>query len=418
MASADGLWRELGELHAAAVGVVQLRTREPQRALQVLEDWAPSQELAWTPWSITTGMMGYPGTHEPAAALSAALAAPGKHLVAFLHPHSLLRDPLTVQSVLDACWACPASGSRIVLITPPTAILPDEIRGEVPVIDLALPDHADRLDALAGMLEAMGDASPDFPPSATSAIVSAGSGMTLTEFEVAVGRALVRAGAAKPDACRIAADVHQAKAAAVRRSEVLELMPSSRMDELGGMEDLKAWLRQRARCLTDEARAAGVETPRGMLLVGPPGTGKSAAARAAADLMNLPLVRLDVGRIFASLVGQSEGRLRDALAVVSAMAPCVLMVDEVDKAFDQRSAGGDSGVGRRVLGTLLTWMQEQAGAFVVFTANRVDGLPAELLRRGRIDEIWSIGLPSTGERAQVLRIHLKRRGHGDVAHQD
>jgi len=165
---------------------------------------------------------------------------------------------------------------------------------------------------------------------------------------------------------------------------------------------------------TDEAMEFGITPPRGITLVGPPGTGKSLVAKATAHMLGLPLIRFDVSRIFQSLVGSSEAKVRATLKLVDAMAPCVLFMDELDKVFGGTVSGlqGDSGVGQRVLGSILTWLQEgDAPVFVVATANRVEYLPPEMMRRGRMDEVFSVQTPSEVERMEILRIHARKRGH-------
>ena len=183
-------------------------------------------------------------------------------------------------------------------------------------------------------------------------------------------------------------------------------------DAIGGLAALKDWLQQRHRAFSDEARRFGLPMPRGVLLVGPQGTGKSLTAKAIARSWSMPLLRLDVGRLFAGLVGASEARTRETIQRAEAMAPCVLWIDEIDKGFggDGRSDGGTS---QRVLASVLTWMAEkQSPVFVVATANGVDQLPPELLRKGRFDEIFLLDLPSTEERHSILSLHLNRRRPG------
>jgi SpoVK/Ycf46/Vps4 family AAA+-type ATPase len=180
------------------------------------------------------------------------------------------------------------------------------------------------------------------------------------------------------------------------------------------MERLKEWLTLRADCYTEEAANFGIEPPKGLVLVGIPGSGKSLAAKASASCLGVPLLRLDMGRVFGKYMGESESRLRDTLRLVERMAPCVLFVDEVDKGLGGISGGegGDGGTSKRVLGTYLTWLQElTAPVFNIVTANRVNGLPAELLRRGRFDQVFSVVYPNAAERREVLSIHLRKRGH-------
>jgi SpoVK/Ycf46/Vps4 family AAA+-type ATPase len=177
------------------------------------------------------------------------------------------------------------------------------------------------------------------------------------------------------------------------------------------MENLKDWIRKRSRCYSDEAREFGVEPPKGIVFVGVPGSGKSLAAKAIASSLGIPLVRLDFGRVFNSLVGASEQRMRTALKMVESMAPVVLFADEIDKGLGGIGGSSDGGTSNRVLGSFLSWLQDcEYPVFTMVTANNVDGLPPELLRRGRFDAIFASDLPTPRERREVLRIHLKLRG--------
>jgi SpoVK/Ycf46/Vps4 family AAA+-type ATPase len=188
------------------------------------------------------------------------------------------------------------------------------------------------------------------------------------------------------------------------------------MNQVGGLENLKSWVRKRKRAFTEEALKFGLRAPRGILLVGPAGCGKSLTAKAVSGELHLPLLRLDMGKMFGSLVGQSEANMRQAIHIAETIAPCILWIDEIEKGLAGSNAGSlDSGVGARVLGTILTWMQEKkTPVFVYATANDVTGLPPELLRKGRFDEIFSVSLPNRRERADILRIHLTNRGRGGL----
>ncbi len=197
----------------------------------------------------------------------------------------------------------------------------------------------------------------------------------------------------------------------IRQTEFLEFFtPNETLDSIGGLDNFKLWLMQRQLAFSDEARAFGLPNPRGVLLLGIQGTGKSLCAKAIANLWRLPLLRLDVGRLFGSLVGQSESRTRQTIQLAEALAPCILWIDEIDKAFGGiANSMGDSGTSQRVLGTLLTWMQEKSSpVFVVATANNIHALPPELLRKGRFDELFFINLPTYEERQEIFALHLKR----------
>jgi len=208
-------------------------------------------------------------------------------------------------------------------------------------------------------------------------------------------------------------EVLEEKRQTIARSEVLEYCETKiSPGDIGGLEALKKWLNQRHQAFSDEAREFGLPIPRGVLLVGPQGTGKSLTAKAIAHSWAMPLLRLDVGRLFAGLVGASEARTRETIQRAEAMAPCVLWIDEIDKGFggDSRSDGGTS---QRVLANVLTWMAEKTSAvFLVATANGVEKLPAELLRKGRFDEIFMLDLPTREERFSILNLHIEQRRKG------
>ena len=199
----------------------------------------------------------------------------------------------------------------------------------------------------------------------------------------------------------------------IRKSGLLEYYDFSEdIDSIGGLDKLKEWLRQRGMAFSEKAREFGLPEPKGILLLGVQGCGKSLAAKATASLWNLPLLKLDVGKIFDSYLGSSEKNIREAIHVAEALAPNILWLDEIDKAF--AGVGGrhtaDSGASARVFGTFLTWMQEKtAPVFILATANNINALPPELLRKGRFDEIFFIDLPDQKERESIFKIHLKKR---------
>jgi len=198
----------------------------------------------------------------------------------------------------------------------------------------------------------------------------------------------------------------------IRQTEILEFYnPSETLQNVGGLENLKAWIRQRRNSFSAQARAYGLPSPKGILLAGIQGTGKSLCAKTIAREWRMPLLRLDVGRLFGGIVGESESRVRQMIQIAEAMAPCVLWIDELDKAFGGVNSefSGDSGTSKRVFGSLITWMQEKTKpVFIVATANNVRILPAELLRKGRFDEIFFVNLPNQREREEIFRVHVQR----------
>ena len=191
------------------------------------------------------------------------------------------------------------------------------------------------------------------------------------------------------------------------------------LDDIGGLENLKYWLKKKSSVVKNmtQARAFGVDTPKGVLIAGIPGCGKSLNAKAAASLFEVPLLRMDMGRLMGKYVGESEENMRKAIALAEAISPCVLWVDELEKAFAGIGNGGSGAeVTTRLFGNFLTWMQEKTSpAFVVATANDITKLPPELLRKGRFDEIFYVGLPNENERKHIFEIHIKKRRPADLA---
>jgi SpoVK/Ycf46/Vps4 family AAA+-type ATPase len=208
--------------------------------------------------------------------------------------------------------------------------------------------------------------------------------------------------------------VLEEKRQTIRQTQILDFYPATeKISDIGGLDNLKDWLLRRGGAFSERARAYGLPHPRGLLLVGIQGTGKSLTAKAIAHHWHLPLLRLDVGRLFGGLVGESESRTRQMIQVAEALAPCILWVDEIDKAFAGLGAKGDAGTTSRVFGTFITWLAEKTSpVFVVATANDIQALPPEMLRKGRFDEIFFVGLPSQEERKAIFSVHLSRlRSH-------
>ncbi|MCU0663089.1 MAG: AAA family ATPase [Myxococcota bacterium] len=294
-----------------------------------------------------------------------------------------------------------ANGERGAMIAVGTAFdIPPELERLCALLSLPFPNKADLLTALREVCVETGVL---FSEDDSAALVRAAQGMTLDEAT----RALRKAALGWPeDTASAVASVHEDKKRAIRRSAVLEATKVELgMDRVGGMDRLKDWLASRQDAFLDEARGFGLPAPRGLLLMGVQGCGKSLMAKAVAGYWKLPLVRLDLSAVFGT--AHPEAALRGALRTAEAMAPCVLWIDEIEKGFSKDEAG----VGARLLGSMVTWLQEKsAEVFVVATANRVAGLPPELPRKGRFDEIFFVDLPDIHERAAILELHLRLRG--------
>ena len=272
------------------------------------------------------------------------------------------------------------------------------------ILDLPLPQEDELRKLLSNIAEASGT---PLDKDALEELTHACSGLSESKVRKVAARALAQRGKLSRDDL---SEVLEEKRQNVARSEVLEYCTTnSTPEDIGGLDALKKWLDQRHQAFSDEARDFGLPLPKGVLLVGPQGTGKSLTAKTIAHSWSMPLLRLDVGRLFAGLVGASEARTRETIQRAEAMSPCVLWIDEIDKGFggDARSDGGTS---QRVLANVLTWMAEKTSpVFVVATANGVEKLPAELLRKGRFDEIFLLDLPTKEERCSIMELHIQQR---------
>ncbi|HEY9878698.1 MAG TPA: AAA family ATPase, partial [Leptolyngbyaceae cyanobacterium] len=242
-------------------------------------------------------------------------------------------------------------------------------------------------------------------------LLKAALGLTRDEAEKVYRKARVMTGRLTEDEVDI---VLSEKKQLIRRNGILEYIDvDETINSVGGLEELKHWLHQRSNAFTERAREYGLPQPKGMLILGVPGCGKSLIAKTTARLWGLPLLRLDLGRVYdGSMVGRSEANLRSALRTAESISPAVLFIDEIDKAFAGTTGSSDSdgGTSSRIFGTFLTWMQEKTSpVFVMATANRVERLPSEFLRKGRFDEIFFVDLPNAEERKEIFQIHLQKR---------
>jgi len=245
---------------------------------------------------------------------------------------------------------------------------------------------------------------PTLSPTDIEELVSASQGLSLERLRRVLTRAIAQQGT--PDLDLILEEKKQT----IRQTQILDFFATNTtIADIGGLDNLKDWLKLRGGAFSAKARRYGLPYPKGLMLVGIQGTGKSLTAKAIAHEWHLPLLRLDVGRLFAGLVGESEARTRQMIQITEALAPCVLWIDEIDKAFPITDGRGDGGTTNRVFATFLTWMAEKTSSvFVVATANNVRSLPPELLRKGRFDEIFFVGLPNQTEREEILTVHLNK----------
>jgi len=422
--------RQLDVLIRARYPILYLVTWEEDRAMYLLLKIARAQRKNLAVWTATDGMRtievasglreASDGGRKPLEALNAVLqdAQPCIYVLKDFHPY--LQDPVVVRQLRDLCHALRRSYKTVVFLSPKLE-LPFELQKSVTVIDLPVPGRQVMealLDELARDVTQAGTATVNLAPADRDRLVTAVLGLTLDEAERVFSQALVRD--AKLDASDIEAVVSEKKQI-IRKSGLLEYYdPEEGMDDVGGLDILKGWLRKRARAFSDEARAYGLPRPKGVLLLGVQGCGKSLTAKAVARLWGIPLLRFDISRIFDRFIGSSESNMRHALQVAESIAPAILWVDEIEKAFSGIASSGmsDAGTTSRVFGTFITWLQETPSlVFTIATANSIEALPPELLRKGRFDEIFFIDLPSRAEREEIFAIHLRKRRR-DPKHYD
>jgi ATP-dependent 26S proteasome regulatory subunit len=339
-------------------------------------------------------------------------------VIVFKDLHHYMDDSVCLRLLRDLARVLPRRRASVVLLSP-TFEVPPDLEKDVALVNFPLPDKGElqeRVESFAADLLDNPKASPDIvslEDGGWEQVVRALQGLSLVEAEAALGEAVIANGRLDEGVLPL---VLEAKARQFSKSGALEYYrQQATFGDVGGLDLLLAECKGLARTFSEEATTFGVEPPRGFLLVGVPGCGKSLTAKAIAG-GEMPLVRLDVGALFGSLVGQSEAQTRNALKVVEAAAPVVLWLDEIEKGLGMSSGEMDGGTSQRVLGTILTWMEEtKAPVFVVATANDITSLRPELIRR--FDETFFIDLPQPAERREILSIHLRKRGR-DPEHFD
>jgi hypothetical protein len=396
--------------------VVAIETAEEERVEQLVGAVAGELSLPVFEWTVTQGLVRWPErtpnhTLREAGAMLGHLRGMTVEAVFLLKDLGRhLDDPTTARQFAEAARAF-ARTRATMIVTGAALRVPAELEHLVVPFELALPDGKELREVVTGVVASLGErgqAEVRLSDAEFEELVRALAGLTLNQARQAVARALLE------DGVLDAADLHavlEAKANALAQDGLLEFLPvSDNAFELGGFERMKAWLERAQTGFTPEARALNLRAPRGILLVGVQGCGKSLAAKCIARLWRLPLLKLDAGRLYDKYVGETEKNLRRGIEVAESMAPSVLWIDELEKSFGTGGSEHDGGTSQRVLATFLTWLQEKKDeVFVVATANDVFRLPPELLRKGRFDEIFFVDLPDRAERKEILRIHLELR---------
>jgi SpoVK/Ycf46/Vps4 family AAA+-type ATPase len=413
---------QLSILIQAQYPLIYLNTPEEERAeraIAAIAELKPLRRLFV--WTSTRGIVeqGQTGqvsgsaqhnTESIQAALQWVIRADQKDpaIYIFKDAHPFFDHPVAVRCLRDAVANFKGTQKTIILMSP-VQVIPIELEKEIVVLDFPLPD----IQAIEQVLDRqLGQVLTRKVSTETrEKLVRATLGLTEDEAEKVYRKAQVTNGKLTEAEVEI---VLSEKQQLIRRNGILEYMEDEEnIDDVGGLEELKHWLQQRSNAFSQRARNYGLPQPKGMLILGVPGCGKSLIAKTTARLWSLPLIRLDMGRVYdGSTVGKSEANLRNALKVAESISPMILFIDELDKAFagGAGSADSDGGTSSRIFGTFLTWMQEKKSpVFVMATANRIEKLPGEFLRKGRFDEIFFVDLPNGEERRDIFKIHLCKR---------
>jgi len=420
------LAQEIETLIRARYPILYVVTNEETRVQAVLVEIARTRQKKLFEWSYTTGLVPAgtsiqtqkhrnAATRDPLVALDQVIdqVEPAIFVFRDFHPFLTKSNFAVIRKLKEIALHLKNSYKTIILVSPLQEI-PPELDKEITVLSFPLPDRAELgelLDRIVDDVKQFRQVSIELDAAGRDRLLSAALGLTLNEAENVFAKIIVKDERLSGDDVN---EVFAEKQQIIRKSGLLEYYATDEsFNQVGGMGILKDWLDKRSIAFSREARDFGLPPPKGILLLGVQGCGKSLCAKAVSSLWQLPLLRFDMGRMFGSLVGSSEENVRKAIAVAESVAPAILWVDEIDKAFagSQGSGSTDGGTTARVFGTFLTWLSEKtAPVFVVATANDISQLPPELMRKGRLDEIFFVDLPAEEERLQIFNIHLTRRG--------
>lgn len=389
-----------------------LVSNEEQRIDAEMKCIAQDLDYALHIWSVVDGLVNAHNgqsrqANDPLEALSAIQELKEKTVILLRDFHLFLQDPnpILIRQFKDVLQRAKTQNKTLIVLGC-RLCLPPELERELTVVEFALPGKHELRTVLSGIMESAGIKSME--EEQRDKALDAASGLTTIEAENAFALSVVENKNIDP------VIVAREKAQAVKKNGLLELIETNEtLDSIGGLDVLKEWLLKRRHAFSQRAVEYGLPTPKGLLIIGIPGTGKSLTAKATAKVFGVPLLKLDAGRIFAGLVGQSESNLRAVIQTAEAIAPCCLWIDEIEKGFSgtRSSNATDGGTSSRVFGSFISWMQEKKSpVFVVATANDVSQLPPEMLRKGRFDELMFVDLPNQPEREAIWEIQIGKYG--------
>jgi SpoVK/Ycf46/Vps4 family AAA+-type ATPase len=407
---------------------------EEERLLGIIKDISRNSDLIKTKrdvftWKVTTGLVNIEqdtiktlsGTKDPLKALEfiEKYTEPAIFLMFDLHAYfnsgstsnfQIIRKIRDVASILKR-----SPNPKNIIFVSPSLDIPVDLQKDISIVEFDLPSFGELMELLEDMIAVnreSGRIHINLNGDEKERIAKAAVGLTIQEAENAFARAMVEGGNFDINKLDL---ILEEKSQIIKKTEILEVIKSNlNMKDVGGLGNIKNWLEKRNRSWMDSAKIYGISSPNGLLITGVPGCGKSLIVKAISSIWQLPLLRLDIGKVFSGIVGSSEENMRKALKIAEATSPSILWIDEIEKGFTD--SDGDSGTSSRVFGTFLTWMQEKTKpVFVAATANNIGSLPPEFLRKGRFDEIFFVDIPTHKERMDIFNIHLKKRlTHSEV----
>ncbi len=407
---------ELSLTLRARYPIVYIPSHEEERAEAVIAAIAKSLGRGIYIWDFVDGYQGNPtdtgvGKRNPLQALEQ-IEKVAKGAVFILRDFDRFLDDVAIARKLRNLARRLKGEPQNIIVLASQINIPDHLSEVITILEFPLPEAAEIRQEIQQISKDINkDTSGQLEASAIEELVRSSQGLSLDRVRRVLAKAIAENGQLCADHVEL---ILEEKRQTIRQTQILDFYPSTtEISDIGGLDNLKEWLLRRGGSFSERARQYGLPHPRGLLLAGIQGTGKSLTAKAISHHWHLPLLRLDVGRLFAGLVGESESRTRQMIQLAEALAPCVLWIDEIDKAFSGGDSRGDSGTTNRVFGTFLTWMAEKTSpVFIVATANNIRQLPAELVRKGRFDEVFFVGLPNQAERQQIFNVHLgKFRPH-------
>jgi SpoVK/Ycf46/Vps4 family AAA+-type ATPase len=407
--------QEFALLLRACYPLIYIPTAEEERLEKAIQSVAKTLNYRQVYlWDFVSGYQENPnnsgfGQRNPLQALEFIEKLPEKTGGIFIlrDYHRFLEDVSISRKLRNLTRSLKSQPKNIVIVAPQIQI-PSELTEVITIVDFPLPTAPEIKTEIERLVGSTGQS---LSPKLLDELVRASLGLSLERIRRVLTRAIAATGKLEPEDVEL---ILEEKRQSIRQTQILDFYPATeQISDIGGLDNLKDWLLRRGGAFSDRARAYGLPHPRGLLLAGIQGTGKSLTAKAIAHHWHLPLLRLDVGRLFGGLVGESESRTRQTIELAEALAPCILWIDEIDKGFSGLDSKGDSGTTSRVFGTFITWLAEkQSPVFVVATANNIRALPPEMLRKGRFDEVFFVGLPDREEREAIFNVHLSRlRGH-------